>query len=87
MASLDDQPGKLAAELLFAEGEGSVTLHGYAAVPPRINVGNGRAGEVQYDSGTHYFSVEIKPDAGSPTDSSTGDPVRRVTVTIRAAQQ
>ena len=80
IASLHDEPGKLTATVVFAEKETAVTLHGFAAAKPKVQVESGRAGTVRYDAKTWHFSVEIKPGRKIPTDRSTGDPVRQVTV-------
>jgi hypothetical protein len=80
IASLRDEPGRLTATVVFAETETAVTLHGFAAAKPKVQVESGRAGKIQYNTGTGHFSVEIKPSRKTPTDHSTGDPVRQVTV-------
>jgi hypothetical protein len=80
IASLHDEPGKLTVNVVFAEKETAVTLHGFAAAKPKVQVESGRAGTVRYDDAAGHFSVEIKPSPKTPTDRSTGDPVRQVTV-------
>jgi hypothetical protein len=84
IASLTDQPGQLAAEVLFAPTETQVTLHGYADVAPTVEVLGGHAGAVQYDAATRHFLVSITPDSQAPLDHGT-DPVRHVTVTFKMA--
>jgi hypothetical protein len=66
--------------VVFAEKEAAVTLHGFAPTKPKVRVESGRAGSVRYDAKTGHFSVEIKPGPKARTDRSTGDPVRQVTV-------
>lgn len=85
ISSLQDSPGKLTANVVLAENETVVTLHGYAEVAPEVSVEAGQAGAVQFDTATKHFSVEIKPDANAPVDNSTGDPVRHVTVILKTA--
>jgi hypothetical protein len=80
IASLHDEPGILTVKVVIAEKETAVTLHGFAAAKPKVQVETGRAGKVRYDDATRHFSVEIKPGRKTPTDRSTGDPVRQVTV-------
>jgi len=80
IALLHDEPGKLTVNVVFAEKETAVTLHGFAAAAPKVQVESGRAGTVRYDTGTGHFRVEIKPSPKTPADRYTGDPVRHVTV-------
>jgi uncharacterized protein (AIM24 family) len=80
IALLHDEPGKLTVNVVFAEKETAVTLHGFAAAAPKLQVESGQAGTVRYDAATGHFSVEIKPGPKTPIDHSTGDPVRQVTV-------
>jgi hypothetical protein len=80
IALLHDEPGKLTVNVAFAEKETAVTLHGFAAATPNMQVKSGQAGKIRYDVKTGHFSVEIRPGSITPTDSSTGDPVRHVTV-------
>ncbi len=87
IATIDDQGEKLALSVIFAEGEKSVTLHGYAAAAPHLAMQGGRAGDMQYNPATQYFSVEIKPDTGAPLDRSTADSVRRASVVLECARK
>lgn len=82
IATAHDEIGKLTATLLFAEREKAVTLHGYSAVVPTVTVENGMAGPVNYESAGQYFAVEVRVDPESPTDSTSGDPVRQLTVVL-----
>ncbi len=77
ISSLQDEPGKLTVEVVFAEGESAVVLHGYSAQSPKAN-----RGDVQYDSATGHFTVEVKADMTVPLDRSGGDPVRHATVVL-----
>jgi hypothetical protein len=82
IASLQDERGKLTIGVLFAENEKTVTLHGYADSAPKLTIISGVDDPVQYDGKTHYFTVEVKPDASTPVDRTSADPVRRVTVLL-----
>jgi hypothetical protein len=83
IASLHDQAGKLTADVVLAQNEKSVRLHGYAAVDPAVRVISGSYESVQYDPATHYFTIAVKPDATAPVEKSGGDPVRHLTVVLR----
>lgn len=86
ISSLKDSPGKLTADVVFAETETAVTLHGYAEVAPQISVDSGQAGAVEYDPATKYFSVEVKCDPHASIDRSSGDPVRHATVILKTSR-
>jgi hypothetical protein len=81
--SLADEPGKLTVGLVLAENEKSVILHGFATAAPAATVLAGLDDAVQYNPVTHYFTVLIKPEANTPVDKSSGDPVRHVTVLLQ----
>jgi hypothetical protein len=78
ITSIHDESGRLAMDVLFADKETSATLHGYADSPPRVTTPSGQVGAVAYDSTTHHFAVEVKPDPAALVENSTGDPVRRM---------
>jgi hypothetical protein len=82
VASLNDEGGKLTAELLFAAQETGITVHGYADRSPKVFVQGGNAGAVHFDAATGYFSVALKPDMTLQPQNFEGDPVRKLTVTI-----
>ncbi len=86
ISSLQDAPGKLTTQVVFAKSETAVTIHGYAEVAPKVSVESGQAGAVQYDAATKHFSVEVTPDASAPVDNSGGDPVRRATVILKISE-
>jgi len=79
ISELKDQPGKLTAAVLFANGEKTVALHGYAGAKPSVAVQNGTAGEVVYDQATRHFTVELSVDPSTPIESET-NPVRQAWV-------
>ena len=80
--SLRDEAGKLTVRVVLAANEKSVVLHGYAAAAPAVSVLAGKSGAVQYDPATRYFTVAVNVDAAAPTDKSSGDPVRKMTVIL-----
>ena len=82
IVSLHDEPGKLTVGVVFAQNEKSVVLHGYAAVEPKVTVISGLDDAVRYDPASHYFTVEVKPDANTPVEKSVGDPARQLTVVL-----
>ena len=82
IAALDDQPHKLRADVVLAEMEKGVTLHGYATAVPRVSANSGRAGEIQYNAATGYFTVAVQADLAIQPRMVNGDPVRRMTVTF-----
>ena len=74
LAGIQDTPGRLTATVLFAPGESSVTLHGYAASAPKAAASGGRIGPVAYDPAAGRFAVTV----------SVGDgPARGVAVVLR----
>jgi hypothetical protein len=83
IASLKDEAGALAADVLFAPTEKSVVLHGYSAVAPTVSVESGEAGPVQFDAVTGQFAIEIRTDLQAPPDKSQTDPVRHARVTLK----
>ena len=80
IADLQESNGRLTAEVMLAESEAAVTLHGYAATQPSVSVDSGAADPVAFDPATGHFSVKITP-AGL-VDRSASDPVRHLSVTF-----
>jgi hypothetical protein len=62
VAALADD-GALKATITFAEGETTVTVHGYALSKPRIDAAAGSASLLSYDPQTHLFRIELTPGA------------------------
>jgi uncharacterized protein (TIGR03437 family) len=54
--------GVLQATVLFAAGEKTRTLRGYAPAAPGVSAVKGSAGAVSFDAGTHLFSVPVSAD-------------------------
>jgi hypothetical protein len=82
IASLYDEPGKLTVGVLLATNEPSVVLHGYAAIKPKITVISGLDDPVQYDSGSRYFTVEVKAPGDATVADSATNALRRLTVVM-----
>ena len=80
--SLRDENGRLTAGLVFAAGESSVVLHGFAPAQPIATVRGGHAIAEVYDPQTGHFSVTISVDPAVPLDNVAGDPVREMTVIL-----
>jgi hypothetical protein len=49
------------AELLFAQGETSVTISGYSQRRPHVHALTGVADNLRYDAATHLFSFDVSP--------------------------
>jgi hypothetical protein len=82
IASLHDAAGRLTIGVVFAENEKSIVLHGYADSEPRVTIISGMDDPIQYNPGTHYFTVEIISDSTAPVDKLSGEPVRKITVIL-----
>jgi hypothetical protein len=83
IASLKEESGGLAVDVLFAPTEKSVVLHGYSATAPTVSVESGEAGPVQFDAATRQFAVEIRVDPQTPLNNYQADLVRHTMVTLR----
>lgn len=84
IAGLQDEPGQLTAKIVFAETEGAVTLHGYAAAAPKVTAQGGQVSAVRYEADSQHFEMDVSPDPAAPLDRTTGDPVRQVTVVLKS---
>jgi hypothetical protein len=86
IAALEDAPQRLTATVLFAPGEDSVRLFGYAPRPPAVKAQEGSSGEVSFDGKTGRFEVRVSPGpAPGPAPAASGpseDPVRRAIVSF-----
>ena len=78
IASLHQEPAKLTAEVIFAAGENSVTLHGCCPVRPSVRVGN-RELDVAYEPASQHFVVEV-PSPPTSTKSAEDGTARVVVV-------
>ena len=82
IASVAEGPHSVAAQVLFAAGDNSVTLFGDAPSEPSIAVHGGSAGAVSFRPSDGYFSVRVTPDSSTPPQLVDGSPVRRISVDI-----
>jgi hypothetical protein len=83
VAGLTDEPGCLTVDLLLAESERELVLHGYAVSAPAVSALSGTAALSSYDAATGIFKVSVKPDAGALTHDDGGDPVRSLRVALK----
>jgi hypothetical protein len=56
--------GNAHVTVIFAAGEATVTVTGYAKVRPEVHAERGTAGPVAYDGATHVFRVAVHPARG-----------------------
>ncbi|HTB34063.1 MAG TPA: hypothetical protein VK842_04320, partial [bacterium] len=85
IASLEDSAAGLAVGVLFAPGEDTVVLHGYAPALPTAVTDNGQALDVGYDAPSGNFMVVLKAvlaDAGG----AQGDGTRSLGLKIMAGR-
>jgi hypothetical protein len=75
IATAHDEPGRLTVEVVLADGEGPVVLHGYVATgdAPRFTSQNGAIEGTTFDNATKHFTVTI---------GSTGYPNGETRVTV-----
>jgi hypothetical protein len=65
----ESDDGTLSVDVVFAPGESSVTLHGYAAAQPTATASVGSVGAVEWDAGTKMFTVPVQPSGGAASVS------------------
>ncbi len=82
IASAQDEPGRLTADVLLAASEKSVVLQGFAAAAPKATLLAGEDDDLQYNPATRRFTILVKPDANTPLDRSSADPVRHITLVL-----
>ncbi len=82
IASVEDRPKSLTAEVVLSPSEDSVTLHGYCHGKPAVTVRQGSADPVSYDAATGHFTVVVHPGDAAAAPDPGADPVRRVYVTF-----
>jgi hypothetical protein len=74
ISSIDDEPGKLIADVILSSQESDVTLGGYCDTAPTVSVDKGIAGGVNYNPATRYFKVVItKPTSPGTAATSLAD--------------
>lgn len=86
IAALEDDNGTLTATIVFAPGEKSVRVFGFAKKPPTMAAESGSIGNVSFDQGTldtspGRFSMDVMP--APELDHSKKDPERKAVVTFR----
>jgi hypothetical protein len=82
IASIEEGPRSVTAQVLFGAGDDSVVLFGDAPSAPSVVVHGGSAGTVSFRQRDGIFSVGVTPDSSTPAVSVGGEPVRRVSVEI-----
>ncbi|MEO6888104.1 MAG: carbohydrate-binding protein [Ktedonobacteraceae bacterium] len=82
MSHLADN-GTIQATVAFANGEGAVTLSGYAPEQPHVSASQGAVGAVSYNPTTHLFSVAVSQGSGN-TASITITPGNTATMYYEA---
>jgi hypothetical protein len=87
IAELLDAPGRLTATVLFAAGEKSVRLFGYADRAPRAMARRGSIGAVSYEASTGRFSAEVMPSSAVSDESPGGDPCQTAIVELTSDQR
>jgi hypothetical protein len=61
IAKIEETADATTATVVFAAGEKSVTLHGYAANKPVVTTASGTVEPVVYDDDAHAFAVVVEP--------------------------
>ena len=69
IAAVASVTGGVAVTVIFAKGENTVTVFGFAPRLPKVRTRRDEAGEVAYDSGTGRFSVQVSPPSPEPSGS------------------
>ena len=82
IASIEEGPHSVTAQVLLGAGDDSVVLFGDAPSAPSVVVHGGSAGTVSFRQSDGNFSVGVTPDSSIPAVSVDGEPVRRVSVEI-----
>lgn len=82
IASIEEGVHSVAAQVLFAAGDGPITLFGDAPSLPSVVVHGGSSSAVVFHQSDGYFSVRITPDTSIPAIDNSGDPVHNVDIKI-----
>jgi hypothetical protein len=84
---LDSFPGGLRTEVLFAKGEETVGLLGYAKKMPEIVEQKGHAKLISFDQKSGLFRVKVSPNTRDPWQKSPrGDWIKTATLKIVAGR-
>lgn len=59
--------GSVSVAVAFGDGEGPITLQGYAAAMPTVRALSGQAGAVAYNSTTKRFTVQVTAAGSAAT--------------------
>jgi hypothetical protein len=79
IATLKERNKALTVSVLFAPGENSIVLYGYAVRTPKVTAQSGQARIVNYDATSGYFEAAVRPDV---PQTSGPDGVRHVEVIL-----
>ncbi|HVU34824.1 MAG TPA: hypothetical protein VHE61_15430 [Opitutaceae bacterium] len=71
-------------KVVFAAGEGPVTLFGYAGAAPRVAAESGRVGPVNYSASTGRFEFPVTAAPERRGETPGNDPVQEAVVTLSA---
>lgn len=81
IAALQDRKGSLTATVLFAAGEKSVRVFGFAKNAPEVEAQNGSVGALDFDAQNGRFAITVMP-AARPVDPDGGQ-VEATTIIIK----
>jgi hypothetical protein len=82
IVALAEKPGQLTVTVVFAAGEKSVQLFGYAAKAPKATAQTGSVGPVNFDAKSKRFSMEVQP---APAVIHSGaDPIQTAVIMLHA---
>jgi hypothetical protein len=82
IADLEDAKGKLTVTVIFAAGEESLRLTGYARNAPRARARTGKVGELVHDRKSGRFELQVRPGPEIGKEAAGGDPIRRAVLTL-----
>jgi hypothetical protein len=69
IASMKSEGGHLELEVLFAPGENSVILRGFAKKQPKASLASGEALQLDYDAASHLFFIDLRSGQAGPAGS------------------
>jgi len=83
IAGVRDEPRRMTVTAILSPTESSITLHGYSATSPTINVDGGTLKSAVYQMTSGHFSFQIAPNSDAVAKKTDGDPVRLVKVVLQ----
>jgi hypothetical protein len=83
LASLVEDSGGLSASVVFAPGEESVQLLGFAARRPQVTAHTGSVSRVAYDPRSGRFELAVHPGPEPLQEGPGKDPVRQALIALR----